>query len=111
MRELGVHAIVDAWGADPETLDDPEAVEEALTEAVLATGATIITSGSHQFEPQGVTAWTILAESHATVHTYPEEGRWMADVFTCGDVEPDDAVDVLLDALGGEARVSTLSRG
>lgn len=103
--------MVDAWGAEPALLDDPGRLEETLVEAVEATGATILRTGSHHFEPHGVTVWTILAESHATLHTYPEEGRWMADVFTCGTVEPDKAAELLVDALGGEARISILSRG
>lgn len=111
MRELGRHAIVDAWGAEPALLNDPRRLEETLVAAAEATGATVLTTGSHQFDPQGVTAWAILAESHATIHTYPEEGRWMADVFTCGTVEPDKAAEFVVGALGGTARVSLLSRG
>lgn len=111
MRELGRHAIVDAWGAEPALLNDPERLEGTLIEAVKATGATVLRSGSVQFEPRGVTVWVILAESHATLHTYPEHGRWMADVFTCGDVQPDKAAELLIAAIGGKAKTRILSRG
>jgi S-adenosylmethionine decarboxylase len=111
MRELGCHALVDAWGAEPVLLDDPAGLEKLLVEAVDVARATVITTGSHHFDPQGVTVWAILAEGHATIHTYTEEGRWMADVFTCGDLDPDDATEVLVEGLGGHARISLLSRG
>jgi len=111
MRELGRHAIVDAWGAEVALLDDPERLRGILVEAVRATGATVLSSDYHKFEPQGVTAWVILAESHATIHTYPEHAAWMADIFTCGDVNPDAAAKLLIDSIGGRARVHRLSRG
>ena len=111
MRELGRHALVDAWGAEVELLDDPERLKGVLVEAVKATGATILFADSHKFEPQGVTAWVILAESHATIHTYPEHAAWMADIFTCGDIKPDLAAEMLIKAIGGRARVHRLSRG
>jgi len=111
MRELGRHAIVDAWGAEPALLNDPGRLEDNLNEAVKLTGATVLRSGSYQFEPQGVTVWVILAESHATIHTYPEEGRWMADIFTCGKVKPEKAAMFLSEVLGGKSRLSVLSRG
>jgi len=114
MQELGTHAIVDAWGADPEGLSDAERLEGSLREAVLTAGARIIGSGSYGFHPRGATAWVVAAEGHATLRTFPDEGRWTADVFfeaVCEDVEPEDVVDVLLEAVGGDARVSHLSRG
>jgi S-adenosylmethionine decarboxylase len=111
MRELGRHVIVDAWGAEANLLDDPRRLREILVEAVKATGATVLSSDYHKFQPQGVTAWVILAESHATLHTYPEHEAWMADVFTCGDVDPDAAAVLLIQSLGGQARIHRLSRG
>ena len=111
MRELGRHAIVDAWGAEPALLDDPGRLEGILVEAVKAAGATVLSTGSHHFDPHGVTAWVILAESHATIHTYPEHGQYMADVFTCGDVKPDVAAQMIADAIGGKTKISQLARG
>ena len=108
---LGRHAIIDGMGADPALLDDPGRLEALLKDACRETGATVLSCHSHQFEPQGVTVAIILAESHATIHTYPEHGCYMADVFTCGDVDPSAAVEVLKGSLGGEARVLQLSRG
>ena len=108
---LGRHAIIDGKGADAALLDDRDRLEALLKSACQETGATVLSSHSHRFDPHGVTVAIILAESHATLHTYPEHGRWMADVFTCGDVDPSAAVEILKRTFGGEARVHHLSRG
>jgi len=108
---LGRHAIIDGNGADAALLDDPGRLEALLKAAVEETGATVLSCHSHQFEPQGVTVAIILAESHATIHTYPEHGCYMADVFTCGSLDPTAAVEILKTSFGGDARVLQLSRG
>ena len=65
-------------------------------EAVDAIGATLLNLHVHTFSPQGVTGLAVLAESHLSLHSWPEHGYLAADVFTCGDrVEPTKAVDVL----------------
>jgi S-adenosylmethionine decarboxylase proenzyme len=65
-------------------LNDLELMEAALHEAILASGATIRGSTSTRFEPQGLSVVFILAESHATIHTYPEARSAFLDIFTCG---------------------------
>ncbi len=73
----------------------------ALAErAALSTGATILQMSSRKFDPQGVTALVLLAESHASLHTYPESGVLFWDCFTCGDTcDPQLSVAVLQDVL------------
>jgi S-adenosylmethionine decarboxylase proenzyme len=111
MRELGRHAFVDGWDVDPGLLNDRQRLEKILKDACTAAGATLMRTASQRFIPQGVTVVIILAESHASIHTDPENGRYMADVFTCGDVKPNKAIELLVDAMGGESRVSMMSRG
>lgn len=66
-------------------LNDVARIRGDLVQAVAAVGATIISEMVHQFEPQGVSVILMLAESHASVHTYPEHGSCFLDIFTCGE--------------------------
>lgn len=84
MQAVGNHVILDFHGCSRGTLDDLKALRAALLEAVRLSGATIITDVFHQFSPQGVTGVVVIAESHASVHTWPENGFAAFDFFTCG---------------------------
>jgi len=85
------------WDCE-ESTDDPKAIREALLRAVERAGATLIEAQVHPFNPHGVSGMALLAESHISVHTWPEIGYVALDVFTCGDnVNPDGAVEVLRD--------------
>jgi S-adenosylmethionine decarboxylase len=63
-----------------------ECSREDFERAVRATGAKVLRTISHRFQPQGLSILTLLAESHASLHTYPEYGFCYLDVFTCGDM-------------------------
>jgi S-adenosylmethionine decarboxylase proenzyme len=68
--------------------------------AAIDCGATIMGESFHRFEPQGVSGVVVIAESHLSVHTWPEYGYAAIDVFTCGTtVEPEKAAEVLIDKL------------
>jgi len=75
-------------------------VRKAVTIAVVEAGATLLDYIDHQFDPQGITALALLAESHISVHTWPEHGRYAADVFTCGDCDAAAGADALMAMLG-----------
>ncbi len=107
---LGRHVLVDGTDVPAATLNDCAKLEGILQAACVFAGATILKTTSHQFEPQGVTAFCLLAESHASIHTYPEYGRYMADIFTCGDLDPQVAADVLCKALGGKYTTQRINR-
>ncbi|AEF95931.1 adenosylmethionine decarboxylase [Methanotorris igneus] len=93
MRYLGKHLILELWGCDPKALDDQEGIEKMLVDSVNACGATLICIKTHKFSPQGVTGVAVLAESHISIHTWPELGYAAIDVFTCGShVEPANAL-------------------
>jgi S-adenosylmethionine decarboxylase len=93
VRCAGVHLIIDLYEA--EGLDDIDRIEEALRRCVAAAGATLLHIHLHHFEPNGgVSGVAVLAESHISVHTWPEKGFAAFDVFMCGDAEPRKALEV-----------------
>ncbi len=71
--------------ADQELLNDRQFAIETIVAEAIRGGATVLHEWSYQFEPHGVTAIAALAESHISIHTWPEEERAELDVFTCGD--------------------------
>jgi len=93
-RYAGTHLIVDLWGA--ERLDDLAHVEAALRDAVTAAKATLLHIHLHHFTPnQGISGVAVLAESHISIHTWPENGYAALDVFMCGGAEPQATIEVL----------------
>jgi S-adenosylmethionine decarboxylase len=90
----GSHLIIDLWEA--EGLDDRDRIEQALIDAVHAAGATLLHIHLHTFsEGGGISGVAVLAESHISVHTWPERGYAAFDVFMCGHAEPRKALSVL----------------
>jgi S-adenosylmethionine decarboxylase len=85
MKALGTHVILDLHGCPPESLDDIDFVSRALLRAVAESGAALIQPMFHKFAPQGVSGVAIIAESHFSIHTWPEHGYAAIDVFTCGE--------------------------
>ena len=106
----GTHLIIEV--IDGEGLDDEARIERAFRDCVAACEATILHIHTHKFSPQGVSGVAVLAESHISVHTWPEIGYGAFDVFMCGDAEPWRSVEVLRRAFSaGEVRVRELLRG
>ena len=107
----GSHVIIDLWEA--KGLDDRERIETALIDAVQAAGATLLHIHLHKFEDGGgISGVAVLAESHISVHTWPEKGYAAFDVFMCGDANPDACVPVLREAFTpARVAVSELLRG
>ena len=100
-RYAGTHLIVDLWGA--ERLDDLDYIEETLRQCVCASRATLLHIHLHHFTPNcGVSGVAVLAESHISVHTWPENGFAAFDVFMCGHAEPHKAIEVLQNAFKPE---------
>ncbi|MSU89086.1 adenosylmethionine decarboxylase [Rhodobacteraceae bacterium 2CG4] len=106
----GTHLIIEV--IDGVGLDDRSRIEQAFRDCVDACGATLLHLHTHKFSPQGVSGVAVLAESHISVHTWPEIGYGAFDVFMCGDAEPWRAVSVLRNAFAaGDVRVRELLRG
>jgi S-adenosylmethionine decarboxylase len=90
----GTHLIIDLWEA--EGLDDERRVERALRDCVAAAGATLIAINVHRFtENGGISGIAVLAESHISIHTWPERAYAALDIFMCGAAEPSRAIPVL----------------
>ena len=105
---LGRHLLLELYGCDRGRLDDEEFVRAEAVAAARAMGATVISAHSHRFHPVGVSVVVILAESHLSIHTWPEHATASADVFVCSPAsQPHRAKQRLADALGA-GRVSEL---
>jgi S-adenosylmethionine decarboxylase len=96
VRCAGVHLIIDLHGA--QGLDDIDLIESTLRRCVDAAGATLLHIHLHHFQPSGVSGVAVLAESHISIHTWPEAGYAALDVFMCGQADPDACIPVLRDA-------------
>jgi S-adenosylmethionine decarboxylase len=82
---LGRHIVAEFFEANFDALNDAPKLEAAMNEAALASGATILSSHQHFFEPHGVSCVVIIQESNLCIHTWPEFGYAAADFFTCGE--------------------------
>ncbi len=110
VRCAGVHLIIDLH--DAEGLDDIDLIEATLRRCVDAAGATLLHIHLHHFQPNGVSGVAVLAESHISIHTWPENGYAALDVFMCGDAEPDACIPVLREAFKpAKVGVNELLRG
>ncbi|MCK4302538.1 MAG: S-adenosylmethionine decarboxylase proenzyme [candidate division Zixibacteria bacterium] len=100
MKILGRHLIMELSGCNRTTLNDVQLVEQLLNESVRRSGATIVQSVFHRYNPHGVSGVVVIAESHISLHTWPEYGYAAADIFTCGEsVDPGKAAEYLEEAL------------
>ena len=89
MYALGRHLLLELKNCNREVLNDLEFLRECLSEAAIQCGATMLGESFHHFSPQGVSGIISIAESHISIHTWPEYGYAAVDVFTCGDtVDP-----------------------
>ncbi len=98
---VGKHCILELYDCDHFKLNDEAFLRTTVTTAAKLAGATLLNLITHRFEPQGVTGLALLAESHISIHTWPENGYAAVDVFTCGDhTMPERACHVLQQELG-----------
>jgi S-adenosylmethionine decarboxylase len=111
VRCAGVHLIIDLHEA--RGLDDIDLIETTLRRCVDAAGATLLHIHLHHFQPNGgVSGVAVLAESHISIHTWPEVGYAALDVFMCGKAEPERCIPVLREAFGvSRVEVNELLRG
>ncbi len=84
-KTLGLHILADLHGINPDLIDRVEDIKHLLETAVRVAGLTKISSHYYQFQPHGATGVILLAESHISIHTWPEHGLATVDVYTCGD--------------------------
>jgi S-adenosylmethionine decarboxylase len=113
-----MHLIIDGYGGDPHNLADLELVRALLDRVPLEIGMVKIASpyvcryeGSKPGD-WGISGFVLIAESHLSVHTFPERGLLWADIFSCKSFDPDRLVEAAQEAFSlREARVTLLGRG
>ena len=111
---LGKHMTVEYYDCDTHILCDAKAVEDAFIRAAVSSGATVIGADFHNFKPQGVSGFVVIAESHFSVHAWPEHDYAAVDIFTCGEsINFQTAVNSLKESLRAEEMVisSIMNRG
>ncbi|KOO52627.1 S-adenosylmethionine decarboxylase proenzyme [Viridibacillus sp. FSL H8-0123] len=100
LSTLGRHVLIEFYGCPSEVIENNALIERFMNEAADYSGATIVESVFHHFNPYGVSGAVIIEESHLTIHTWPEYGFASVDVYTCGDsVNPWKAADYLSEKL------------
>lgn len=103
MNALGRHLLVELYDCNKEVLNDLGLLRDVMVKAAVDCGAVVLGESFHHFNPQGVSGVVIIAESHLSIHTWPEYGYAAVDIFTCGTfVNPDKAAEVLIEKLGSK---------
>lgn len=103
---VGSHCILELYECTKDLLNDVGFITEALEEGVKEADSTLLKELTYQFEPYGVTALALLAESHVSLHTWPEIGYVAVDMFTCGEhAEPEKACKYLVKAFQAKNHV------
>lgn len=96
MKALGIHLLIEFCSCSRSKIDNLAYLEKTLSEAANVAGATVLKTVFQDFNPQGVSGVVVIAESHLTIHTWPEHGYAAVDIFTCGTrVDPWKAVEYL----------------
>lgn len=92
----GKHLIIEVCQASH--LDDADRIEKMLIRCAVDAGATVLHTHTHVFTPSGgISGVAVLAESHISIHSWPEIGYAAMDVFMCGDTKPERAIDIIKD--------------
>ena len=112
LTRVGRHCILELYNCSALLLDDQAFIQETLKQAATIAKSTLLGELSHKFAPQGVTALVLLAESHISIHTWPESGYAAVDVFTCGEhTLPEDACRFIATQLESDRyELSTVAR-
>ncbi len=105
--------LLELFDCDAQVINSLETVKGALVEAAKRARATIVDVVFHEFNPFGISGVVVIAESHLSIHTWPEYRYAAVDIFSCGDVlKPDVAADYLVEQFGAErASIVELQRG
>lgn len=113
MKILGRHLLAELSDCNASILNNQEELQRIMLEAARSSGATVVDSVFHHYNPQGLSGIVVIAESHISIHTWPEYGYAAVDCFTCGSsVNPWKALEYLKEKLGSRAvQVKDLNRG
>ena len=98
MNGVGLHLLLELKECNPRLLNDMDFIRQALLNTAHDVGATVVGESFHRFSPQGVTGILAIAESHISIHTWPEFGYAAADIFACGSTfRPKQAAEILIE--------------
>ncbi len=113
MNALGKHLLIELNDCNHDLLNDLDTIRDIMLAAAVGCGATVLGESFHRFSPQGISGVIIIAESHLTIHTWPEHGYAAADIFTCGTtVMPEKAADIIIDRFApGNHSIVQMFRG
>ena len=113
MNALGRHLLLELKQCNSKVLNDLKKVQEIMVSAAKEAKATIVETSFHKFSPFGISGVVVIAESHLSIHTWPEYGYAAIDIFTCGDaLKPEIAADRLIDEFQSkEPSIVELKRG
>jgi S-adenosylmethionine decarboxylase len=108
----GIHLIAEFTNVDADILGNSVLLQQVIEDGCHASGASVLHSYFHHFgEGFGVTGIVALAESHATIHSWPENNYAAVDIFMCGECDPKIAMDFIHNHIGGKISSSKLFRG
>jgi len=99
---MGKHYLLNLYGCSYERLDNEQFLIQLLETSAISSGAKVLHTVSHKFEPHGVTAICLLSESHISIHTWPEDGKAAVDVYTCGECDPKIGCDIIIQQLSSQ---------
>jgi len=113
LHSLGRHLLLELYDCSSEILNNLETVKATLVEAAKRAEATIIDVVFHEFNPFGISGVVVIAESHLSIHTWPEYRYAAVDIFSCGDVlQPELAANYLVEQFAAErTSVMDVQRG
>ncbi len=113
MQALGRHLLLELFDCDAEAINNLELVKAAMIEAAKRAQATIVDTVFHEFNPFGISGVVVIAESHLSIHTWPEYHYAAVDIFSCGEVlQPEVAAEYLIATLGAaRSSVVVIQRG
>jgi S-adenosylmethionine decarboxylase len=113
LNALGRHLLLELFDCDLESINNLEGVKGALVEAARRAQATIVDVVFHEFNPFGISGVVVIAESHLSIHTWPEYRYAAVDIFSCGEtLQPEVAANYLVEQFGAErTSVVDMQRG
>ncbi len=112
MKTIGRHLIAEYYGCTGSALNDVDQLRAYMIHAAKTVGATVLGETFHSFSPQGASGTVVIAESHLSIHTWPERGYVAVDIYTCGGLDPRPGFEFLAHVLEAKSyRVQEILRG
>ena len=108
MEARGTHIICELSGCNPQVLTDVDGIRDVMVSAAKEANAEVLKTAFHRFQPHGVSGVVVIAESHLSIHTWPEAGYAAVDFYTCGDhTDPWKACEYAAKKLGAKSMLTT----